>query len=239
MYSFFLFHDRDLQLRRHGTDAPAQFFIRDGDKGLVILFPDTDALFLVFIVTDHDDIHMVFPCIAQQILGALVKDVLQDILPLPGQGIQGMALLMGVFTVRAPGKGKKQMCLPFIEPLVQGLYRASADDERGVPEVPGSRKQVVQPDVHAQDPCRVFRDRGFLKLVIKGHQDTEASVGRLHLCFNIGQSFIEGSLTDTERLLLVHKTQVCFPSREGKLCRLVGPPGSGTGSADITENARF
>ena len=42
-----------------------------------------------------------------------------------------MAFLMGVFTVRSPGKGRKQMCLPFVEPLVQGLCRASADDERG------------------------------------------------------------------------------------------------------------
>ena len=57
MYSFFLFHDRDLQLRRHGPDTLAQLPIRDGDKGLVILFPDADALFLVFIVTDHDDLH--------------------------------------------------------------------------------------------------------------------------------------------------------------------------------------
>ena len=55
-----------------------------------------------------------------------------------------MAFLMGMLTVGAPGKGREQFCFPFIEPLVQGLYRAAADHKRGIPEVAGCRNSVCE-----------------------------------------------------------------------------------------------
>lgn len=145
-----------------------------------------------------------------------------------------MAFLTGMFTVRAPGEGREQLRLPFIEPLVQGLYRAAADHKRGIPEVAGCRKQVGKPDIHPEDRFRVHRDRRFLKVIVKGHQDTELSVERLHLCLYISKTFIQIRFPDTEKLLLVYETQINFAVTEKELCRLVGPPCRGTRCSDIS-----
>ena len=144
-----------------------------------------------------------------------------------------MAFLHRMLTVGAPGKGREQFRLSFIEPLVQCLYRAAADHKRGIPEVAGCRKQVGKPDVHTEDPFRVLWDRCFLLMVVKGHQDTEVSVERLHFGLYISGSFKKGSISKAKWLFHIYKTQVCLPIPEKEFRCLVGPPGRGSHCPNI------
>ena len=83
----------------------------------------------------------------------------------------------------------------------------------------------------------MFRDRGFLQAVIKGHQDTEVSMERLHFGLYISEPLKKGSFSKAEWLFLIYETKVCLPVPEAEFRCLVGPPGCGARCTDIPRDA--
>ena len=159
--------------------------LRDAHKVLVVLLLEVHAILDPVVVAADDDFHFVLLCPPADEMCALVEEVTHSLIPLPGKGIQPVAVLYGVPAV-LPFRQLLHEGASFpVIPLVPRLDGAALYQVRCFSVVVCYGKEVVHARVDPHDPLGVFGHFRGTCLIIIRHQEPVLPMVRLYFRFDI------------------------------------------------------